>query len=139
MQKILLCLRQTWSISRGSYPLNSRHHAASLKFALFQPYFMVAKPGSWNQHEIGHRILKVQKFCSGTAVQIGLHWPSVSTRILSRKLSKRLSSHKDHSEYQNVAMEDVYNCSIIQQCGMLEATLGTTALAKCFDDPPKLY
>ena len=95
MQKILLCLRQTWSISGGSYPLNSRHHAASLKFALFQPYFMVAKPGSWNQHEIGHRILKVQKFCSGTAVQIGLHWPSVSTRILSRKLSKRLSSHKD--------------------------------------------
>ena len=34
-----------------------------------------------------------------------------------------------------VAMEDVYNCSIVQQCRMLEATLGTSVLAKCLNDP----
>ena len=88
------------------------------------------------------QILKVTKFYSGTAVQIGLHWPSVSTWILIRKLkflNKLLSSHKDTVStrmFNTVAMKDVYNCSIIQQqCRMLEATLGTSVLARCLNDP----
>ena len=36
--------------------------------------------------------------------------------------------------FNSVAVEDVYNCSIIQQCRMLEATCGTTVLAKCLND-----
>ena len=37
--------------------------------------------------------------------------------------------------FNSVAMEDVYNCSIIQQCRMLEAHLGTSVLAMCLNDP----
>ena len=35
----------------------------------------------------------------------------------------------------SVAMEDVYNCSIVQQCRMLEAEQGTNVLALCLNDP----
>jgi len=38
--------------------------------------------------------------------------------------------------FNSVAMEDVYNCSIVQQCRMLEAELGTNnVLALCLNDP----
>ena len=37
------------------------------------------------QHEIGCRILRVPKFYSKSAVHIGLHWPSVATRVLIGK------------------------------------------------------
>ena len=81
------------------------------------------------------------KLYSTVAVRIGLHWPSVSTRVLIRKLkylSKLLSSDEDTIStriFNSVAMEDVYNCSIIQQCRMLEAHLGTSVLAMCLNDP----
>ena len=39
------------------------------------------------QSEIGRRILRLPKFYSNNAIRIGLHWPTVSTRILLRKLS----------------------------------------------------
>ena len=75
------------------------------------------------------------------AVRIGLHWPSVSTRVHIRKLkylSKLLLSDEDTIStriFNSVAMEDVYNCSIIQQCRMLEAHLGTSFLAMCLNNP----
>ena len=37
--------------------------------------------------------------------------------------------------FDSVAMEDVYNCSIVQQCRMLEAEQGTNVLALCLNDP----
>ena len=37
--------------------------------------------------------------------------------------------------FNSVAMEDVCNCSIVQQCRMLEAELGTNVLALCLNDP----
>ena len=75
--------------------------------------------------------IKVPKFYFTIAVRIGLLWPSVSTQVLIRKLkylSKLLSSDKDILStrmFNSVAMMDVYNCSIVQQCRMLEAELGT--------------
>ena len=74
-----------------------------------------------SQQEIGRQILKVPKFYSGTAIQIGLNWPSVSTQILIRKLkflSKLLSSHKDTVStrmFNTVAMKDVY--ITVKKCG----------------------
>ena len=32
-------------------------------------------------------------------------------------------------------MEDIFETSIVQQCRMLEADLGTCVLAKCLSDP----
>ena len=81
------------------------------------------------------------KFYSAIAVRIGLHWPSVCTRVLIRKLkylSKLLSSDQDTINtriFNSVAMEDVYNCSIIQRSRMLEAHLGTSVLVMCLNDP----
>ena len=38
--------------------------------------------------------------------------------------------------FNSVAMEEVYNCSIVQQCRILEADqLGTNVLALCLNDP----
>ena len=93
------------------------------------------------QHEIGCRILRVPKFYSRLAVRIGLHWPAVSTRILIRKLgflSKLLSSSKDTISsrvFTSLAIEDVFETSIVQQCRMLESNLGTNILAQCLTDP----
>ena len=45
--------------------------------------------------EIGRRILKLLKFHATNTIRIALHWPSVATQILNRKLtflSKLLSS-----------------------------------------------
>jgi len=39
------------------------------------------------QTEIGRRILKLSKFHSQLSVRIGLSWPSITSRILSQKLS----------------------------------------------------
>ena len=39
------------------------------------------------QHEIGCRILRAPKFYSEASVRIALHWPTVATRILIRKLN----------------------------------------------------
>ena len=93
------------------------------------------------QHEIGCRILRVPKFYSKTSVRIGLHWPTVATRTLIRKLnflSKLLSGSNDtisRRVFSSLAVEDVYESSIVQQCRMLESKLGTHVLAKCLSDP----
>ena len=82
------------------------------------------------QCEIGRRILRLPKFYSNNAVHIRLHWPTVSTRILLRKLSflaKLLSSNNDSIStrvFNSLAIDDVYDSSIIQQCRKLESALG---------------
>ena len=93
------------------------------------------------QHEIGCRILRVPKFYSKSAVRIGLHWPSVATRVLIRKLgflSKLLSGTEDtisRRVFTSLAMENVFDISLVQQCQILEANLGTCVLASCLSDP----
>ena len=74
-------------------------------------------------------------------VRIGPHWPTVATRILIRKLSflsKLLSGSKDtisRRVFTSLAMENIYEISIVQQCRMLEANICTSILAKCLSDP----
>ena len=93
------------------------------------------------QHEIGCRILRVPRRYSKSAVRIGLHWPSVATRVLIRKLgflSKLLSGTMDTISrriFTSLAMENVFETSIVQQCKMLEANLSTCILVKCLSDP----
>ena len=92
------------------------------------------------QHEIGCRILRVPKFYSKASVRIALHWPTVATRTLIRKLnflSKLLSGSNDtisKQVFSSLAVEDVYESSIVQQCRMLESKLDTCVLAKCLSD-----
>ena len=89
------------------------------------------------QCETGRRILRLPKHHSGNAVRIGLHWPSMSTRIFLRKvafLSKLLHQNKDSlcsRIFTSLAIENVYNTSIVQQCRMLESELKTDIVAKC--------
>ena len=93
------------------------------------------------QHEIGCRILRVPRCYSKSAVRIGLHWPSVATRVLIRKLSflsKLLSGTMDTISrriFTSLAMENVFETSIVQQCKMLEANLSTCILVKCLSHP----
>ena len=93
------------------------------------------------QHEIGCRILCVPRCYSKSAVRIGLHWPSVATSVLIRKLSflsKLLSGTMDTISrriFTSLAMENVFETSIVQQCKMLEANLSTCILVKCLSDP----
>ena len=74
------------------------------------------------QHEIGCRILRAPKFYSKASVRIALHWPTVATRILIRKLnflSKLLRGNKDtisQRVFSSLAIDDIYDISIIQQC-----------------------
>ena len=92
------------------------------------------------QCEIGRRILKLYKYHANNVIRIGLHWPAVATRILSRKLtfsSKLLSNYKDTMSshiFISLAIEDIYNISVVQQCNMLEATLATDIVDQCFSN-----
>ena len=108
---------------------------------------MVVRRGCWIrlslegfQHEIGCHILRVPKFYSKASVRIALHWPTVATRTLIRKLnflSKLLSGSNDTISkrvFSSLAVEDVYESSIVQQCRMLESKLDTCVLAKCLSD-----
>ena len=64
-----------------------------------------------------------------------------STRIMLRKLSflaKLLCSKNDSIStrvFNSLAIDDVYDSSIVQQCGMLESVLGTDVLACCLTNP----
>ena len=85
------------------------------------------------QHENGCRILLV--------VRIALLWPTFATHILIRKLSflsKLLSGTKDTTNsrvFTSLAMENIFEMSIVQQYRILEANLGTRVLAECLSDP----
>ncbi len=93
------------------------------------------------QSEIGRRILHLPKNHSGKVVRLGLHWPSMSTRILIRKLTflaKLLTTPNDSISkriFSSLAIVDIYSSSIVQQCRMLESTLGTHILAQCLQHP----
>lgn len=93
------------------------------------------------QCEIGRRILHLPKLYSNNSVRIGLHWPTMSTRILLRKLAflaKLLSPTNDSLSgrvFTSLAIDDVYESSVVQQCRMLESCLGTDILASCLSDP----
>ena len=93
------------------------------------------------QCEIGRKILKLSKYCANYVIRIGLHWPAVATRILLRKLtflSKLLSNYKDKMSspiFISLAIEDMYNISVVQQCKMLEATLATNIVDECLSNP----
>ena len=92
------------------------------------------------QCEIGRRILRVPKFYSGRAVRLGLHWPSMNTRIFLRKLTflcKLLCPSKDtlsSRTFTSLAIDNIYNSSIVQQCRMLESHLDTDYTAQCLTD-----
>lgn len=87
------------------------------------------------QNKIGCCILLVSKFYSKLAVCIGLHWPTVSTRTLIRKLcvlSKLLTGRKDtisHRIFTSLATEDIFETSILRQSRMLEANLDMNVLS----------
>ena len=93
------------------------------------------------QCEIGRRILKLPKYHANDAIRIGLHWPTMATRILLRKLSflsKLLSNQKDSMSSQifvSLAIDDIYSISIVQQCRFLEASLATNVVDRCLLSP----
>ena len=65
------------------------------------------------QCEIGRQILKLPRYHANVAVRIALHWPTVATRILVRKLtylSKLLSNQTDTMSsriFCSLAMENI--------------------------------
>ena len=65
----------------------------------------------------------------------------MATRILLRKLtfsSKLLLNYKDTMSsriFISLAIEDIYNISVVQQCEMLEATLATNIMDQCLSNP----
>ena len=65
----------------------------------------------------------------------------MSTRIPLRKLKflcKLLCPKKDtlsSRTFSSLAIDDVYNTSIVQQCLMLESYINTTCTAQCLKDP----
>ena len=94
------------------------------------------------QCEIGRRILGLSKFHSKTAVRVALHWPSMSTRTLLRKLSflgKLICNNADTMSsriFTTICMDDIYSLSIVQQCRMLEAPLATDVVHQLLSDLP---
>ena len=112
---------------------------------------MDVRPGCWTpaclqalnkfQCEIGQHILKLSKYHAIDAIRIGLHWPTVATCILSRKLpflSKLLSNPEDTMSshiFTTLATEDVYSISIVQQCRMLDDVLATDIVNQCLTTP----
>ena len=93
------------------------------------------------QYEIGRRILHLPKHHSKKVVRLGLQWPSVATRILIHKLSfltKLLANMDDiisNCIFTSLAIMDVYNVGIVQQCQMLESELNSDVLAMCLKNP----
>ena len=85
-----------------------------------------------------YTVTAAQTHFSGKAVRLALQWPSMSTRVLVRKLAflcKLLSDQSDvevisRDIFSSLASVDVYTCSIsiIQQCRMLESFLALVPL-----------
>ena len=98
------------------------------------------------QNEIGCRILQLPKYFSGKTVRLALQWPSMSTRVLIRKLkflSQLLSDSNDvelisREIFSSLATINVYDVSIVQQCHMLESPLGTNVLVRCLNEPDEV-
>ena len=92
------------------------------------------------QAEIGRRILKLTRYHSSLAVQIGLSLPSVTSRILKLKL--RYLCHLLSSENESIATttfkvmvsQNVYNLSLVRQCIFLDSKLKTNCTAQILND-----
>ena len=81
------------------------------------------------QGEIGRRILKLSKFHSTLATRIALKWPSVTARILARKLSLLCKIQSDEDSigcrvYSSLTASDPESIRLIQECQFLEGKLG---------------
>ena len=95
------------------------------------------------QCEIGCRIHCLPKHHSDKEVRLGLQWPKLYTCILIRKLTflaMLLANTEDIISncikfFTSLAIIDVYNVGIIQQCQMLESELNIDALAMCMKNP----
>ena len=91
--------------------------------------------------EIGRRILKLPSFFSNLTVRICLGWPSMTSRILVRKLqflakllqpgTRSIASYI----FTAAAITDPWNMSIIQECRMLENITVTNTLHLCLENP----
>ena len=72
-------------------------------------------------------------------MRLGLQWPSVATRILIRNLTflaKLLANDIISSRiFTSLAIVDVYNVGIVEQCQMLDSKLNTNVLALCLKNP----
>jgi len=91
------------------------------------------------QAEIDKRTLGLSKYHSNANTLIGLHWPSVTSTILIRKLgflAKLLKGEEKLSAQvlRTLACEDIYNISLIQQCHTLEHLVGTNHLQSFLQD-----
>ena len=93
------------------------------------------------QIEIGRRILQLPKHFSRITVRLALQRPSMSTRVLIHKLNfLRIYCLTLYNNgeliskeiFVSLASEDTYGISIIQQCRMMESSLGT---ARCLNEP----
>ena len=81
------------------------------------------------QGEIGRRILKLSKFHSTLATRIALKWPSVTARILARKLTLlcKVQSDKDSigcRVYSSLTASDPESIRLIPKCQFLVRKLG---------------
>ena len=87
------------------------------------------------QAEIGRRILKLSRYHSGLAVRIGLSLPSMTSRVLTRKISylHHLLSTKIESiatsTFRILASQNVYDISLVKQCIFLDSKLKTNCTA----------
>ena len=92
------------------------------------------------QAEIGRRILRLSRFHSRLSVLIGLSWPSVTSRILTKKLtflSRLLSADEDTiatTTFSTLASQYIYNLSLIKQCIFLDSKLHTSCIAEILSD-----
>ena len=93
------------------------------------------------QIEIGRRILWLPSFVLNSVVRLCLCWPSMTSRILIRKLTylaKLLSSNKrsiSSDIFSSAIISDPLNVSLIQQCIMLESENGIDVLRLCLECP----
>ena len=91
--------------------------------------------------EIGKRIFGLYKFHSNLSTLIGLHWPSVRSRVLAHKLvflAKLLCNEEEKLSAQvlrTLACEDLYSISLIHQCRSIEHHFGTNYLQSFLQNP----
>ena len=91
------------------------------------------------QAEIRRRILKLSRYHSGLTVQIGLSLPSVTARVLIRKISylHHLFSSTEESiatyTFRILASQDVQNISLVKQCIFLDSLLKTNCTAQTLE------
>lgn len=92
------------------------------------------------QAEIGKRILKLSRYHTNISVRIALHWPSLKSIILYRKLTflAKLLSGDNKSQSARLfrsLSHDVFSITLVQQCRDLEFSFDTGLLQQCLMSP----